>query len=109
VGDPKPRRRSDRTIRDTGENDDRCDPLARQRRNGGEVRTVIVRLFEPAPGTGPVGLRGIVEDLVGGTSERFSGPVELLDVIEGIAAAPLPAPRAPRSGAPTPGPDADRV
>jgi hypothetical protein len=50
------------------------------------VRTVIVRLFEPAPGTANVGLRGIVEDLAHGTRQPFLGVEELLAAIERAAA-----------------------
>lgn len=42
------------------------------------MRSVIVRLFEPAPGTGPVGLCGIVEDVRTGARWQFRGDDQLL-------------------------------
>jgi hypothetical protein len=57
------------------------------------MRTVIVRVFEPAPGTGEVELRGFVDDVTRGTSERFTGTVELLTALQRIVspfAAPHP-------------------
>lgn len=52
------------------------------------MRTVIVRLFEPATGTGEVELSGFVEDVAGGTRQRFSGAEELLDAMTRIADRP---------------------
>lgn len=46
------------------------------------MKTLIIRIFEPAPGTPAVGVRGIVEDLVHATTESFSDVSELLLAIE---------------------------
>lgn len=49
------------------------------------MRTVIVRLFEPAEGAGDVALSGFVEDVALGTKHRFSGGEELLTAIGFVA------------------------
>lgn len=49
------------------------------------MRTVIVRLFEPAPDAGPVELHGFVEDVGRGTRQRFVQGTQLLAAIERIA------------------------
>lgn len=45
------------------------------------MRTFVVRLFEPAPGAGPVTLHGVVEDVRTGTSTSFQGEQQLLAAI----------------------------
>jgi hypothetical protein len=45
------------------------------------VKTVIVRVFEPAPDTGPVALRGLVEDVRTGSANPFQGSEQLLAAI----------------------------
>ncbi len=45
------------------------------------MRTFVVRLFEPAPGAGPVTLRGVVEDVRTGTATSFRGEEQLLAAI----------------------------
>jgi hypothetical protein len=45
------------------------------------MRTLIVRIFEPAPGAGPVAPRGVVEDVRTGTATRFRGEAQLLAAI----------------------------
>lgn len=52
------------------------------------MRTVIVRLFEPAIGAGDVDLSGFVEDVACGTRQRFTGAHELVEVIGRIADRP---------------------
>lgn len=49
------------------------------------MRTVIVRLFEPAEGAGDVALSGFVEDVALGTKHRFSSGEELLTAIGFVA------------------------
>ena len=50
------------------------------------MRTVIVRLFEPAPGAGSVEMHGFVEDVGRGRRERFTGAEQLLAVFARITA-----------------------
>jgi hypothetical protein len=45
------------------------------------MRTFVVRLFEPAPGAGPVTLRGVVEDVRTGTTTSFRSEEQLLAAI----------------------------
>ncbi|MGH3739329.1 MAG: hypothetical protein ACRDT6_27575 [Micromonosporaceae bacterium] len=52
------------------------------------MRTIIVRLFEPAADTGDVHLHGFVEDIGRGTRQRFTRAAQLLAAIEAIAADP---------------------
>ncbi|MGH3717081.1 MAG: hypothetical protein ACRDT4_27010 [Micromonosporaceae bacterium] len=52
------------------------------------MRTIIVRLFEPAPAAGSVEPHGFVEDVERGTRERFTRAAQLLEAIEKIAAQP---------------------
>lgn len=52
------------------------------------MKTVIVRLFDPATGTGEVELSGFVEDVAAGTRQRFSGQQELMEAIGRIADRP---------------------
>lgn len=54
------------------------------------TRTVVVRLFEPAPATGRVELRGVVEDVARRSSEGFAGTAELVSALERIATNPTP-------------------
>lgn len=49
------------------------------------MRTIIVRLFEPAPATGRVDLHGFVEDIETGGRRRFTQGAQLLRAIEEIA------------------------
>jgi hypothetical protein len=42
------------------------------------MRTLIVRVFEPAPEAGPVPLHGVVEDVRSGTTRSFRGEAQLL-------------------------------
>jgi hypothetical protein len=49
------------------------------------MRTIIVRLFEPATAAGPVGLHGFVEDVQRGTRRHFTRPAQLLEEIQKIA------------------------
>ncbi|MGH3516606.1 MAG: hypothetical protein ACRDQ7_04180 [Haloechinothrix sp.] len=49
------------------------------------MRTLIVRLFEPAEGAGGVGLSGFVEDVSKGIRQRFCDAQELLDAIARVA------------------------
>lgn len=48
------------------------------------MRTVIVRLFEPADGMGEVELSGFVDVVALGTRRRFSGAEELVAAIGDI-------------------------
>ncbi|MQA62222.1 MAG: hypothetical protein GEU86_12135 [Actinophytocola sp.] len=48
------------------------------------MRTVIVRLFEPAEGAGDVVLSGFIEDVALGTKRPFSGGNELLTAIRSV-------------------------
>jgi hypothetical protein len=51
------------------------------------MRTLIVRVFEPAPGAGPVALRGVVEDVRSGTARPFRGEEQLLAALrQGVEA-----------------------
>jgi hypothetical protein len=45
------------------------------------MRSVIVRLFEPAPGTGQVAWCGLVEDVRTGATWQFDGGEQLLRAI----------------------------
>jgi hypothetical protein len=49
------------------------------------MRSVIVRLFEPAPGTGMVAWRGLVEDVRTGVTRQFDGGDQLLRAIAAAA------------------------
>jgi hypothetical protein len=49
------------------------------------MRTIIVRLFEPAAAAGPVELHGFVEDVRRGTRRQFTRPAQLLEEIQKIA------------------------
>ncbi|MQA25681.1 MAG: hypothetical protein GEU94_09440 [Micromonosporaceae bacterium] len=49
------------------------------------MRTIIVRLFEPAPDAGEVDLHGFVEDVESGARRRFIQGSQLLEAIEEIA------------------------
>jgi hypothetical protein len=53
------------------------------------MRTVIVRLFEPTPTAGDVGLRGFVEDVSGGSKASFEGAHQLLEALEQITRHPV--------------------
>lgn len=48
------------------------------------MRTVIVRLFEPADGMGDVELSGFVDVVAIGTRHRFSGADELVAAIGAV-------------------------
>lgn len=49
------------------------------------MRSVIVRLFEPAPGTGRVAWCGLVEDVRTGVTRQFDGGDQLLRAIAAAA------------------------
>jgi hypothetical protein len=49
------------------------------------MRSVIVRLFEPAPGTGRVAWCGLVEDVRTGVTWQFDGGDQLLRAIAAAA------------------------
>jgi hypothetical protein len=49
------------------------------------MRSVIVRLFEPAPGTGGVPWCGLVEDVRTGATWQFDGGDQLLRAIAAAA------------------------
>lgn len=52
------------------------------------MRTIIVRLFEPAQAAGDVELHGFVEDVEHGTRHRFTRPAQLLETIQRLAGQP---------------------
>jgi hypothetical protein len=52
------------------------------------MRTIIVRLFEPAQAAGRVELHGFVEDVERGTRRRFTEPAQLLETIQEMAGHP---------------------
>lgn len=58
------------------------------------MRTIIVRLFEPAQAAGNVELHGFVEDVERGTRQRFTEAAQLLDAIQRLAGEPHPEVRA---------------
>lgn len=49
------------------------------------MKTIIIRLFEPAPGTGQVALHGVVEDVRTGSTAAFDSVDELLRTVAALA------------------------